>query len=325
MADTRPRLVFMGSPAFALPSLERLLETGYRIAAVFTQPDREVGRGRASQPPPVKRLAESAGLRVLQPESLRKPDVLQELADLRPDLIVIVAYGHILRPSVLAIPRSGTINVHASLLPRYRGPSPVVAALLDGLTETGVSIMLVDEGTDTGPVLARAQEPIHPEDTAGTLSVRLAQLGADLLVETLPRWLAGDLTPEPQNPAEASFTRLLQKDDGVINWTVPAVDIWRRVRAFNPWPGASTTLSGVAVQILQAWPVDDGTRGEPGRIQPFKQRLNVPANLPRPTFAVQTGSGLLLPLYLQKAGRRALAAGDFLNGERGLLQLRFGA
>ena len=313
----------MGSPEFALPSLQALVAAGYAVAGVFTQPDRMAGRGRRLRAPPVKRYAESARLPVFQPPSLRRPEAVAELRDLAPDLIVIAAYGQILRPSVLAIPSRGTLNVHASLLPRYRGASPVAAAILDGVPETGVSIMLVDEGLDTGPVLAERAIAIKPEDTAGTLSARLAGLGAELLIDVLPRWLRGAIAASKQDDSMATQTQLVRKEDGILDWHEPAATLWRRVRAFTPWPGASTSLDGAAVRILQAWPIDGGTGEAPGRIVRFRERLDLPEALPRPAFAVQTGAGLLLPLILQKAGKRALAAADFLNGERGLIERRF--
>jgi methionyl-tRNA formyltransferase len=319
------RLVFMGSPEFAEPSLRRLIDAGYAIAGVYTQPDRSGGRGRRLLAPPVKRLAEAAGLSVFQPESLRLPEAVAELAALDPGVIVVVAFGQILRPAVLALPPRGVVNVHASLLPRYRGASPIAGALLHGDAETGVSIMLLDEGMDTGPVLAQARETVLPQDTTGSLSERLASLGAELLIATLPRWLAGEVAPQEQDEACATTTKLIAKADGQLDWSLPASELWRRVRAFTPWPGATTTLDGAPVQILQAWPVDAAADQELGRIVPTQGASSVPAELPRPAFAVSTGAGFLLPLILQKAGRRPLEARDFANGERGLAGRRFGS
>lgn len=314
----------MGSPDFATPSLQRLIDGRYTIAGVYTQPDRGAGRGRRLEAPPVKQIALEAGLPVFQPATLRTPETVAQLAALRPDVIVVVAFGQILRPAVLALPPHGVLNVHASLLPRYRGASPVASALLDGAAQTGVSIMLLDEGMDTGPILAQRSEPVLPQDTAGSLGVRLARRGADLLIETLPRWLAGELAPRPQDPSQATVTRRLEKEDGRLDWRLPARDLWARVRAFTPWPGATTSLDGTAVQILQAWPFDGGEGLDPGRIVPAP-RATPPEGFARPAFAVETGQGLLLPLVLQKAGRRALDARDFANGERGLAGRRFGS
>lgn len=328
MAELEPasaaRLVFMGSPEFALPSLRSLVGAGYEIVGVFTQPDRAAGRGRRLQPPPIKRYAESVGLPVFQPASLRTAEAIATLRALAPELIVIAAYGQILRPRLLAIPPRGTLNVHASLLPLHRGASPVTGAILDGAEQTGVSIMLIDEGLDTGPVLAERAMGIRADDTAGTLSARLAELGAELLIEVLPRWLQEEIVPRPQDESRATSTRLIRKEDGVLDWSEPATTLWRKVRAFNPWPGATTSLDGEAIRIQEAWPLQRDSGEEPGRIIRFRDPLDLPANLPRPAFAVQTGAGLLLPLMLQKQGKRALPAADFLNGERGLLERRFG-
>ncbi len=315
----------MGSPEFAVPSLRRLVEAGYAIAAVYTQPDREAGRGRRVRQSPIKEAAEAYGLPVRQPVSLRQPEAVAALAELRPDAIVVVAFGQILRPSVLRIPPHGVFNVHASLLPRYRGAAPVASAILDGQETSGVSIMLLDEGLDTGPVLAQRAELVLPEDTTATLTDRLATLGAALLIETLPDWLAGRIAPQSQNDAEATVTRRIKKQDGEIDWRLPAVELWRRVRAYNPWPAASTTLGGMPLSIFQAWPAPGQSGEPPGTAVPLAGSIELPAALPRPGFAVQTGDGLLLPLVLQKAGRKALPAREFLNGERGLIGSRLGS
>lgn len=314
----------MGSPEFAAPSLQALVNAGARIVGVYTQPDRPGGRGRLLRASPVKQLAEGVGLPVFQPARLRQPDAIGELASLAPDLIVIAAYGQILRPAVLALPRYGTLNVHASLLPNYRGASPVVAAILDGVEETGVTIMLVDEGMDTGPIVAQEAVAIGSFDTAGALGERLALLGAELLQQVLPRWVAGEIEPQAQDDAQASVTRLVKKDDGVLNWQMPAIDLWRRVRAFTPWPGATTSLNGLALQIQQAWPLAGDKDTEPGTVVGVPALADLPPLLPRPAFAVQTGEGLLLPLVVQKAGRRPVTAAEFANGERGLIGSRFG-
>jgi methionyl-tRNA formyltransferase len=323
-AGAQARLVFMGSPDFAVPSLLALVEAGYDIAAVFTQPDRPGGRGRHILSPPVKEAALSAGLSVSQPETLRSQEAVAHLASLRPDAIVVVAFGQILRPSVLQIPRRGVLNVHASLLPRHRGASPVAAALLAGDEETGVSVMLLDEGLDTGPVLQQRREAIQPEDDAGTVTDRLAQLGADLLIETLPAWLEGTIEPAPQDASAATLSRRIGKEDGRIDWTHSAEEIWRAVRAYTPWPGATTSLNGTVLQVLQSWPVPRAALQEPGTVLELDEPFAVPAPLPRPAFAVQTGNGLLLPLLLKRAGKRVVSARDFLNGERGLIGAKLG-
>ncbi|MGI8554059.1 MAG: methionyl-tRNA formyltransferase [Dehalococcoidia bacterium] len=313
----------MGSPQFAVPSLQHLLAAHYTIVGVYCQPDSPAGRGRRLLPPPVKQAALDLGLPVFQPQSLRNREAVEELAGLKPDLIVVAAFGQILRPAVLQIPPHGVLNVHASLLPRHRGASPVVGAILDGCEQTGATIMLIDEGLDTGPILAQRPEPIQPEDTAGALSERLATVGAELLVETIPRWLSGLIVPEPQDASRATVTHQITKEAGLLNWNLPAEQLWRRVRALNPWPSTYTTLDGVQVRILQAWLVPN-EQGQSGAITHFKSTLPLARGLPAPAFAVGTGSGLLLPLILQKAGRRSLTAVDFANGERGLIGRRFG-
>lgn len=321
------RIVFMGSPDFAVPSLRALVAAGHEVATVVTQPDREAGRGRHLLPPAVKRAAQDLGLPVMQPPSLRPPEVVAALGELRPELIVVAAYGQILRPNVLAIPRHGVLNVHASLLPRWRGAAPVAAAIAAGDSVTGVSIMLMDEGLDTGPVLATRETAITDRDTSGSLSDRLAVLGAELLVETVPAWLAGTITPVPQDNERATYAPRLTKEAGRIDWGEPAVTIWRKVRAYTPWPGAFTEYDGEALRILSAWPLAEAATGPPGEVVslPAGAAEQVPPDLERPAFAVCTGSGLLAPLVVQRAGRRALAAGEFLRGERGFIGRRLGS
>ncbi len=311
----------MGSPEFAVPSLERLVADGHEVAGVYTQPDRAAGRGRSLTPPPVKVCALELGLPVFQPATLRHEPALRQLAALAPNLIVVAAFGQILRQPVLDIPSHGVINVHASLLPRWRGAAPIPAAILAGDRETGISIMQIDPGLDTGPVLARRSIRISDFDSAGSVTVRLAALGAELLSETLPAWLDGALLPEPQDSAGATYAPRIEKDSGRIDWTHSAAEIWRRVRAFHPWPGAFTSLHGVPLRLLECWPLAGSSAGQPpGMVVPLDAAAirQVPAERPRPAFAVVTGHGLLAPLQVQKAGKRALYAEDFLRGERGL-------
>lgn len=298
----------MGTPDFAVPSLRALCEQaadrGWEVVAVVTQPDRPAGRGKKVVASPVKQYALTQGLPILQPTSLRKePAAVEALRALAPDLFVVAAYGQILRKEVLALPTHGPINVHASLLPAYRGASPITAALLDGRSETGISMMLMDEGMDTGPVLAQAKTPIAPQETAATLGARLAALGAQLLVETLPAWVAGQITPTPQSalPGEVSHCRLIRKEAGQIDWTQPAVVIERMTRAYVPWPSAYTTWQGETFKIWQA----DVVKGQaaPGLV------VSTPAGP-----AVGTGDGLLLLVTVQPAGRRQIDLRSFLNG-----------
>ncbi len=312
-------LVFIGTPQFAVPSLKRLAEGGLDIAAVITQPDRPAGRGRSLTQPPVKQAAAELGIPVLQPPTLRDPDVLAQLRALAPEAIVAVAYGQILRPELLAIPAKGVLNVHPSLLPRWRGASPIAGAILGGDEETGVTIMLMDPGMDTGPVLSQVRYPISPDDTTGTLTETLADVGADLLAETLPRWLADEIEPQPQDDALATATSLVRKEDGALDWTLPARDLWLRVRGYNPWPGAHTTLDAEQVHIWQAWPVD-GVSGEaPGTI--IAPPMGAPTEA---AFAVQSVDGALAVLEAQRAGRKRLPSAEFLRGLPGPIGRRFG-
>jgi len=323
------RIVFMGSPDFALPVLRRLLESGHEVVAVYTQPDRPAGRGRALQAPPAKTLALARGVPVFQPASVSAPDSVQELARLAPDLIVIAAYGQILRQPVLDIPRRGVLNVHASLLPRHRGAAPVAAAILAGDKETGVTIMRTELALDAGPILVQRRVPISPHDTAGTLTERLAEAGADLVMEVLPAWLEGSLSPTPQDASQATYAPALRKEDGRVDWGLPAEDVWRRVRAFAPWPGAFTYLDGKPLRLLDTWPLAVDHQGQPaGTVVPCPLGAAAPeqAGLPvrQAGFAVVTGRGLLAIMRLQLAGRRALPATDFLRGQRGLMGKRLG-
>ena len=314
MSQSSPiRIIFLGTPDFAVPSLAALHEQGpehgWLVVGVGAQPDRPAGRGKQLAISPVKQYALAQGLPVLQPASLRKdPAAVAALAALAPDLLVVAAYGLILPPAVLALPTFGCINVHASLLPAYRGASPITAALLEGRTETGVTIMLMDEGMDTGPALRQAREPVRPDDTTASLSQRLAVLGADLLVETLPQWLAGTLVATPQTdlPGEPSICRLIHKEAGRIDWRRPAVEIERMVRAYTPWPSAYTTWRGEIFKLLEA----GVTRGSaaPGRIISAADGL-----------AIGTGEGLLLLKSVQAAGKRAVPAAAFANGAPGFV------
>ncbi|HSP53965.1 MAG TPA: methionyl-tRNA formyltransferase [Dehalococcoidia bacterium] len=314
-------IIFIGTPAFAVPSLQRLAADGHYIAAVITQPDRPAGRGRQPRPSAVKLAALGLGLPILQPESLRDPATLDHVRALAPECAVAVAYGQILRKDFLDIPPRGVVNVHPSLLPKYRGASPIPAAILAGDDLTGVTIMLMDPGMDSGPVLAQRTLPIDPEDTAATLSDKLARAGADLLAETLPRWLRGEIEPSPQDESQATKTSLLRKEDGAIDWSRPAVHVWRQVRACSPWPGAFTHLGDETIHIWRAWPLTVPPAGEPGTIISLtpEQRAAV---ADAPPFAVQTGDGLLAVREAQRAGRRPLLAAEFLRGMPGLIGKR---
>jgi methionyl-tRNA formyltransferase len=305
------RIVFMGTPEFAVPALEGLVSGGYDIAAVYTQPDRAAGRGRVLEEPPVKKTALKLGLQVLQPANLKSAGTQTQLADLKPDAIVVAAFGQILPPSVLAVPPFGCINIHPSLLPKYRGVAPVPAAILNGDEFTGVSIMLLDKGVDTGPVLNSVTYHILPEDTAGILLEKLSHVGAQLLLDTLPKWFRKEIQPQPQNNTGASYTKMLTKEAGEIDWKLPAVDIWRRVRAYQPWPGCYTHWQGRQLKILEAVPMVGLAANEPGTVVAVKQG--------GAAFGIRCGDGVLGVLKVQLEGKKAIAAEDFMRGQQKII------
>jgi len=309
----------MGSPEFALPTLRRLIESEHEVVGVVTQPDRPAGRRRGLRPPPAKELAQARGLPVLQPERVNAPDSLAAIRELSPDAIVIAAYGQILKQPLLDIPRRGCLNVHASLLPKHRGASPVAAAILSGDEETGVSIIEVVLALDAGPIVAQRALPIEPGDTTGTLTGKLAELGADLLIEVLPAWERDDLTPQPQDDAQASYARPVRREDAVIEWSLPAVEVWRRVRAYHPWPMATTVVDGEPLRVLEAWPLDEEPYELPGTVLPLPAGANAPAGA---GFAMRCGQGVLAVVRAQRAGKRAITGDELLRGWRDLLGKR---
>ena len=302
------RVVFMGSPEFAVTSLERLVINGYDVVAVYTQPDRPAGRGRALVAPPVKEAAVKRGLPMLQPDSLRSVGAVAQLAAFKPDVIVVCAFGQILPQSVLDVPPYQCVNVHFSLLPRHRGASPVAAAILAGDEFTGVSIQLVRKKLDTGPVLARAAIPVSSQDNTGSLTDKLSLVGAYLLLEALSGWRRGEITPSPQNEDEATYFSQITKEDGEIDWRLPAVEIWRRVRAFYPWPGCYTTWRGRQLKILEAAALRGGEAAETGRV------TALPGH--EAGLGIGTGEGMLSVLKVQLEGKRAMTAAEFLRGQR---------
>jgi len=305
------RIVFMGTPEFAVPSLEHLVLNQYQVVAVYTQPDKVAGRGRSLVISPVKRAAINWRLPVVQPVSFKEAVVVAQLADFHPDVIVVAAFGQILPQSVLDIPPNRCINIHPSLLPKFRGASPVAAAILAGSEFTGVSIMLMERGLDTGPVLARVQIPISAQDTTGSLTAKLSLIAAQLLLEVLSFWLRGELTPQPQNEAEATYSSVLAKEDGEIDWHLSAVDIWRRVRAFQPWPGCYTKWQERQLKIIEAVPLPGERTGNVGQV--------VALNKEGAVLGVNTGGGILGVLRVQLEGRRTMSAAEFLRGQRQLI------
>ncbi len=292
----------MGTPDFAVPVLSRLMDAGHDVVAVYSQPDRPAGRGRKLVPTPTKRFAEERGIEVRQPNSLRSGAESAGLASLSPEVVVVAAYGLFLPPEALEVPPLGCLNIHPSLLPRYRGPSPVVSAILNGDDETGVTIMKLDEGMDSGPLLAQAKVPIADRETGPELTRRLFDLGADLLVDTLPGWASGDIQAKPQDESCATITTLVKKEHGEIDWTDDAERIARMVRAYQPWPGTFTHWDGKLLKILEATAIAGDAR--PGHI----------VGLDDGGVGIGTGDGLLVVNKLQNEGRRPSDARDFVRG-----------
>jgi methionyl-tRNA formyltransferase len=301
------RVVFMGTPEFAVPALDALMHSVHQVVGVFVQPDEPAGRGRGVVSPPVKKLALQHRLTVHQPPSLRGSCELERLASLKPDVIVIAAYGKMLPESFLRMPPHGCLNIHASLLPRHRGPSPIAAAILTGDEMTGVTIMVVTKVMDTGPILTQRRIPILPHDTTGSLFQKLSTLGAELLMETLPLWLGGKLVPQPQDNNKATYCKMISKEDGLIDWCRPAVELWRRVRAFQPWPGCYTTWQGRTVKIIEAVPLSG--EGTLGRVVAMSHEPNAPVG-------VHTGEGVLGLIQVQLEGKRAMSGAEFIRGQR---------
>jgi len=306
------RVIFMGTPEFAVPCLEHLILNQYQVVAVYTQPDKPVGRGRSLASLPVKRAALTWKLPVVQPVSLRKAEAVEQLASFHPDIMVVAAFGQTLPQSVLDIPKYGCINIHPSLLPRFRGASPVAAAILVGDDFTGVSIMLMDTGLDTGPILTRAQISISAFDTTGSLTAKLSQVAARVLQEVLPCWLRGELTPQSQNEAEAIYSSPITKEEGEIDWHLPTIDIWRRVRAFHPWPGCYTRWQGRQLKIIEAVPLPQERTLDAGQVVV----LTPISGESEAAFGVSTGDGILGVSRVQLEGKRAMSAAEFLRGQR---------
>jgi methionyl-tRNA formyltransferase len=300
------RLVFLGTPAFAVPALNALVEAGHEVLTVLTQPDRPRGRGRETSAPPVKQAAMQQGLTVYQPERVRRPEAVEYLRGVAPDAMVVVGYGQIIPQSVIDIAPLGILNVHASLLPRYRGAAPVQWAIAQGEAATGVTIMRIDAGLDTGDILRTCETAIGREENAIELGERLALLGARLLVETLDDYAAGAIQPQKQDSAQATYAPILKKEDGLIDWSQPAAVLHNRVRGFQPWPGAYTGFRGQTLNIWRA------------RVATLPDKPAVPPGgflrLKPPTVAA--GEGALELVEVQLEGRKRMAAADFANGQR---------
>ncbi len=312
------RIIYMGTPQFAVPALVTLiagskpglvLQEGYEIVTVITRPDKPSGRGKEVVYSPVKQLALSQEIPVWQPGSLKRQENIEMLAAYQSDLFIVAAFGQILPQAVLDLPRYGTLNIHASLLPKYRGVSPISEAILQGDTETGVTIMLIDAGVDTGPILLQRAIPIAEDDTTGSLTLKLAALGASALLEALPLWVQGKITPQPQDERFASHTHMLHKEDGKIDWNRPADVLARTVRAFTPWPGAYTNWGNKLLKIISAHTIqsDPGSEARAGTVSLRKENG-------LQTLAVATGNGLLIIEKLQLEGKKVMNADEFLRG-----------
>ena len=314
------RLIFMGTPAFAVLTLEALLAAGHEIALVLSQPDKPAGRGRQLVPPPVAALAREQGLPLLQPRGLRSPEVQARLADAAPEAIVVAAYARLLPAAVLELPPFGCLNVHPSLLPHHRGPAPIQGALLAGDAVTGTSIILLEERMDAGPILAQEPTPIAPADDAETLEPRLAEQGARLLVTTLPRWAAREIEPIVQDEAAATYTHLISKEEGRLDWTRPAAALWRQVRAFAGWPGAYTTWRGQPLKVLRATLEPE----RPADLAPGTVYW-VAEGRPSAGVAVAAGDGGLRLDTIALAGKRPTAGTAFIRGYRDFVGSTLGA
>ena len=304
------RLVFAGTSSFAVPILQSLLDEGYPVAAVVTQPDRPAGRGHTLQPPPVKLKAMDAGLPIHQPQTLKNEAARALFEALAPEILVVVAYGKLLPAWLLALPRYGAVNLHGSLLPRYRGAAPIQWAMANGEAETGVCTMQLDQGLDTGPVYACEKTPIDPDESVEELSSRLAMLGCGLMKRTLSGIVAGTLHPAPQDHSRATLAPILTKQDGIIDWTLPARAIHNRIRAFNPWPGTRTGFRDTVCRILKSRLKEDAPRTEaPGT-------LVVGSGAVRFVAAVCGDGSLLELLEVQFPNRKPQTGWDFVNGFR---------
>jgi methionyl-tRNA formyltransferase len=299
---TGMRIIFMGTPDFACPTLKTLIDRGEQVVAVVTQPDRPKGRGQQTLPPPVKVLALEHNIPVLQPVKVRLPESIEEIRGLEPDLIVVVAFGQILPKALLEIPKHGCINVHASLLPRYRGAAPLNWCIINGETETGVTTMMMDVGLDTGDMLLKKATPIDPDEDTRTLHDRLSQIGAELLGETLDQLAAGRLVPEKQDDALTCYASMLKKEDGMIDWSKDAPVIKNLVRGMTPWPGAYSHLDDKLLKIYRVQTASGN--GAPGEV----------LSAGRDGIEVGCGTGSIIINELQLEGKKRLSAAEFLAG-----------
>jgi methionyl-tRNA formyltransferase len=302
------KVIFMGTPAFAVPSLAALVAHGYKVVAVVTQPDAPAGRGKALKQSAVKQYALQHGVPVLQPETLKPSEVVDQLKALEPDLIIVAAFGQILRQNVLDIPRYNCINVHASLLPHWRGASPISAAIAHGDAVTGITIMIMEAGLDSGPILSQREIPIGHDDTTGTLTESLAKVGGELLIETLPKWVAHEITPKKQDEARVTLAGRLKKEDGKLDWSKGVQALERHVRAMTPWPGAYSTWQGKQLKVLRAAINMNAEHSK-------RKLANGTVVVERNHVNVQCSNGLLRLVEVQLEGKRAMNADDFARGQ----------
>jgi methionyl-tRNA formyltransferase len=303
------KIVFMGTPEFSVPSLEALINNNYRVVAVYTQPDRRAGRGQQIRTSAAKQWALSRRLNVMQIERFTEAGAIEGLIAQEPDLIVVAAFGMILPKEVLELPKYGCLNVHPSMLPRYRGPSPVATAILEGEERTGVTIMLMDAGMDTGPILKQREVPIKNDDTTGSVDLKLSRIGAEMLIETIPLWVQGQIVPQPQDKSKATYSRMITKEDGEIEWRLSTVELWRRIRAFEPWPGCYTIWNGKRIKLVKVLPLYGKESDEPGKV------ISLPAGKPV-KVGVKTGDGVLGLIEVQMEGKREMTAEEFVRGQR---------
>ena len=315
------RIVYMGTPAFAVPALEalianaapgKLLPDGYEIVTVITRPDKPVGRGREIIYSPVKQTALTHSIPVWQSGSLKKSENSAALANYHADLYIVAAFGQILPQSVLDQPTYGTLNIHASLLPKYRGADPIAEAILQGETESGITIMLLDAGVDTGPLLQSRPLPLATDETTASLTPKLAELGAQVLLDVLPLWIAGKIVPQPQDELRATHTRMLRKEDGLLHWDKPAAVLARQVRAYTPWPGSYTHWRGKLLKILEAHPLVVEIDMLEQAVQPGL--VSTREEVGHQVLAIVTGSGFLIVTRVQLEGKKAMSAEEFLRG-----------
>ena len=300
------RIVFMGTPDFAVPSLEALLKSEHQVVGVVTQPDRPKGRGQEVVFLPVKAVCQREGIPVLQPLKMKDPTFLDALRQWTPDVIAVTAYGRILPPAILTLPPRGCINVHGSLLPKYRGAGPIQWAVIRGEQQTGITTMFMAEGMDTGDMLLQETVEIRADDTAGTLAPRLAEVGGRLLVETLRRLEAGTLTPQPQDDAQATMAPLLKKEDGVVDWTLPAAEIANRVRGLSPWPGAYTYVNGERWVLWRVAVGLETSGAAPGTV----------TKVSKDRVEVATGEGTIQLIDIQPSNSRRMTMAQYLAGHR---------